>query len=344
MTRRFRLLSGRRLLRAVLVLAAFAGVFLAPVAARAAGIGFTAQPLPGSLGAEFGYFKFNAAPGASVSRVLLITNTSKKAQSLRIVSNDGGASVYGGVDYADVGATSAAVGTWIAVSRSAVKLAPGASAKVPFVVSVPSDASSGEHVGGLSVWEPSATTKFTTAAAANQAGTRILYVERRVLAVEVVTPGPAVPEIVISGVMATPRPDGMYLSIAIANTGTAATTGNGSLSLSDAAFSDKFSLDTMIPTAKTDYPVKWKRNPSEGTYPATVEIRYADDTKVATWSGNVTVGSAEAKKLGERLVGPAESGGGSKTSWLMYGLMGGLVAIVLVMGFALLRRRRPEGR
>jgi len=344
MTRRSRLLRGRGLPWGVLVLAVLVGVLLAPVAANAAGIGFTAQPLPGSPGAELGYFKFDAAPGASVSRVLLITNTSKKAQSLRVVSNDGRASVYGGVDYADIGATSAAVGTWIAVSSPTVKLPPGASAKVPFVVTVPSDVTSGEHVGGLSVWEPSATTRSATAAAANQAGTRILYVERRVLAVEVVTPGPAVPEIIISGVKATPRPDGMYLSIAIANNGTAAATGNGELALSGSGFSDKFSLDTMIPAAKTDYPVKWKRNPSEGTYPATVQIHYADDTKVATWSGNVTVGSAEAKKLGERLVGPAEPGGSSKTPWLMYGLIGGLVVIVLIMGFALLRRRRPETR
>jgi len=28
----------------------------------------------------------------------------------------------------------------------------------------------------------------------------------------------------------------------------------------------------------------------------------------------------------------------------MYGLIGGLVVVVLVMGFALLRRRRPEAR
>ena len=342
MTRRRTFLPGRRLPEAVLALALFVVVVLAPHAARAAGIGFTAQPLPGSPSADLGYFKFEAAPGTAVQRVLLVTNTSGKAQALRIAANDGGASVYGGVDYADVGATPAAVGTWIDVGRPTIQLAPGASAKVPFVVNVPADVTSGEHVGGLSVWEPAATTKSTTAAAANQAGTRILYVERRVLAVEVVTPGPSDPEIVISGVSTTPRPDGMYLSIAIANNGTAITTGNGALSFADGTFNDGFSLDTMIPTAKTDYPVKWKRNPAEGTYPATVEIRYADDTKVATWSGDVTVGSAEAEKLGERLVGPTESAdGGVDTPWLIYGLIGGLVVIVLIMGFALLRRRRP---
>jgi len=326
------------------VFALLVGACLVPVAAHAAGIGFTAQPLPGSPGAELGYFKFEAAPGDSVSRILLITNTSKKTQALRIAANDGRASVYGGVDYTQIGAKPAAVGMWIDVTRPTVDLAPGASIKVPFVVHVPSDATAGEHVGGLSVWEPAAITKSETSAADDQAGTRILYVERRVLAVEVVTPGEAVPEIVISGVTATPRPDGMYLSIAIANGGTAITTGNGTLALADKGFTEEFSLDSMIPTAKTDYPVKWQRDPAEGTYPATVEVRYADDTRVATWSGDVTVGSADARELGERLIEPAVAVGGSGTPWLMYGLIGGLVVVVLVMGFALLRRRRPEAR
>jgi hypothetical protein len=346
MIRRSRSLTGRRLFQSLLAAALLVGLLVLPAVSAAAGtgMGFAAQPLPGSPGAELGYFKFEAAPGETVRRVLQVVNTSGKAEKLRVAANDGRASVYGGVDYTDIGARPSAVGAWISVSRSTLKLAPGATAAVPFNVVVPAGATSGEHVGGLSIWEPAAATTSSGSAASSgtkQAATRIIYVQRRVLAVEVVTPGPSVPEVVISGVKATPRADGMYLSVAISNDGTAITTGEGTLSLPQGGFNDRFSLDSMIPTARTEYPVKWERQPAEGTYPATVEIRYANDTKVATWSGDVTVGSDDAKRLGERLIGPASTAAQTKTPWLMYGLIGGLVVVVLVMAIALLRRRRP---
>lgn len=56
------------------------------------------------------------------------------------------------------------------------------------------------------------------------------------LAVEVVTPGPAVPEIAMSGVKTMARPDGMYLSVGIANDGTGLTTGQGVRALPESGF------------------------------------------------------------------------------------------------------------
>jgi len=67
----------------------------------------------------------------------------------------------------------------------------------------------------------------------------------------------------------------------------------------------------------------------------------ADNTKLATWSGNFTVAGSALKQLKNRYVGPVATVT-AKTSWLLYGMMGALVLVVLIMGFALLRRRRPE--
>ncbi len=100
----------------------------------------------------------------------------------------------------------------------------------------------------------------------------------------------------------------------------------------------------MIPQSSTRYPVKWKTDPAEGTYQAQVQIHYDDDTKLATWSGDFTVEKGDMDELADRLVPTGEQAAASSTPWLMYGLIGGLVVIVLIMGFALLRRRRPEAR
>ena len=215
---------------------------------------------------------------------------------------------------------------------------------MPFEVSVPADVTSGEHLGGIAVWEPSAATTIGSGEAdSNAASTKITTVTRMVLTVFVTTPGPAVPNLTISGVRAQARPDGMYMLVAVTNDGTAATSGQGSITLQSEGFEQKIDLGDMVPEATTGYPVKWKTDPETGAHQAQVEIRYDDGAKVASWSGDFTVGKDETAALTDRLVAPGGQGG-STTPWLTYGLIGGLVLIVLIMGVALLHRRRPEAR
>lgn len=334
------------LIAAVLPALAMAAAFVllsAPLA-RADSTGYDVRPLPGSPNAELGFFKFDADPGASVERVLVIANRSDKAKVVRAAPCDGLAAVFGGVAYSESGKKTKAVGGWIDLSHASVEVPPRSSVEVPFTVQVPADVTSGVHLGGIAVWEPAAaTTSGSGDGGGDEATTKITMVTRMVLTVLVTTPGPAVPELTISGVKAEARPDGMYVLVAIANAGTAPTSGEGAITIPGEGFREEIALGDMIPASSTGYPVKWKSDPAEGTYPAEVEIRYADGAKVATWSGDFTVASAETDALADRLV-EAPGSADAATPWLMYGLIGGLVVIVLIMGFALVRRRRPEHR
>ena len=315
-------------------------LLLGPAIAHAETTGFDARPMPGSQDADLGYFRIDVDRGAEEQRVVVVTNHTEAAKSIRLAACDGRAASYGGVAYSDSGEKPQAVGAWIQLSRTSVEVPPQSSVEVPFTVKVPADATTGAHVGGVAVWEPAAATVSGSGDGADdEATTKITMVTRMVLTVFVTTPGPAVPALKISGVTTDARSDGMYLLVAIANAGTAPTTGEGVIKLTGDAFEDKIALGDMIPQAKTGYPILWKVDPAEGSYPAEVQIRYAGGTKVATWSGNVTVAQADAEDLADTLVGP-KTASEAATPWLMYGLIGGLVVVVLIMGFALLRRRR----
>jgi hypothetical protein len=315
-------------------------------AADPQGFSFGASPVQGSSGNDSGYFKFNADSGSSVSQVLHVSNRTSKARTIRVAAVDGAAAVYGGVSYSDSDKLPSQVGNWITLSKTSVDLAPGASVDLPFIVKVPADASTGNHYGGIAVWEPaSETSSKSGGSGTNGASMNVTMITRMVIPVAVTTPGLAEPNLVVTGVKAAARSDGMYLLVNIKNDGTALTSGKGALELPDQNFQHDIKLGDMIPASGTDYPVKWSRGPEEGTYSARVQISYADGAKTATWSGTFKVASAETKDLGTKLVqGESQEATGGGTPWLMYGLVAGLVVIVAIMAVALLRRRRPSSK
>ena len=324
-----------------LALAAALLLLSAPLA-RAASIGFDAQPLPGSPNAALGFFKFDAAAGASVPRVLVITNRSAKTKVIHVAPCDGMSAVFGGVAYSASDAKPTAVGSWIGLSSTKVTVPAGSSVQLPFTVSVPAAVTSGIHLGGIALWEPAAaTTNNSGGNASAKATTKITMVTRTVISMLVTTPGPAVPDLTITGVKAEARPDGMYMLVTLTSNGTAPASGQGTISVPNENFQQPIALGDMVPQSSTAYPVLWKTNPAAGTYQAKVSIPYADGTKLATWSGDFTVASAALKDLQNRLV-PTTATASAQPPWLTYGLIGGLVLIVLIMGFALLRRRRPD--
>jgi len=337
----------RRLItrHAPLVAALLACIVLAwaPLA-RADTMGFDARPLPGSPNAELGFFKFDAEAGASVKRVVVLTNRTDKAKTISLAACDGLAAVFGGVAYSDSDKEPQAVGRWVQLSSPSVEVPPGSSVEVPFEVKVPADVTTGVHLGGIALWEPAAaTTSGSGETGGDKASTKITAVTRMVLTVFVTTPGPAVPALTISGVKAEARPNGMYLIVSIASDGTAPTSGEGTISMPGEGFQQDIALGDMVPASRTGYPIKWKTDPAAGTYSAQAEIRYAGGTKVAKWSGEFTVVDANLAELKDRLVAPETATvAASGPPWLMYGLIGGLVVVVLIMGIALLRRRpRP---
>lgn len=310
--------------------------------AQEGGVNFVVEPVPGSsTAAPGGYFVITTTPGGQVSQAIGIRNDSADRLELRLAAVDAATGQLGGVSYALETETSTRTGAWITLDRTALTLEPKASAVVPFRVAVPSGAESGEHLAGISVAAP-AEKGAPGAAGAGQAGVSVDVQTRRIVAVQVNLPGPSDPELVVTGVSPAGRPDGLYLQIAIENTGRGLTKGEGTISLPDQGFERPFSIDTFVPGTSIAYPIKWADSAPDGDYRARVEIRYGERT--AHWDGTITIGQAVQKELAERQVQPPQQGDGSNGGTPLAALAGATLAGAAIaaggaIGFTRLRHR-----
>ena len=292
---------------------------------------FSADPAPGTASYKAGYFIINASPGETVTETLRLRNDSDAPLKLRIMSVDATTGPYGGISYVLPNDPVNKVGTWTSLPANEVDLAPREAKNIPLNITVPPDATIGDHVGGVTVWLPSAESQAEPGAAGQSAAIDIQI--RRVLSVHVVVPGSADPLLVINDVKPVVRPDGVYLEISIANQGRRLTKGNGFIELPENGFQRDFVLETFVPDTSIAYPIKWIDNPEEGTHQAHVVIRYEQFT--AEWWGSFTIGPELTAQEKER------EGGNSHT--LLYAIL--LAAAIIFTGFFTLliwRRRRDK--
>lgn len=272
---------------ALLVLGGIAG-------AQEAGVEFAVEPGPRSQTAPGGgYFQIRADPDEQLRQSISLRNESGRRLTLELAAVDAVTGQLGGASYAVPKDPVERTGTWIQLDRTKVPLAPGEAATVGFELTVPPDATPGEHLAGIAVSEVSEEAKDKGDDAVS-----VVVNTRRIIAVQVDLPGPTVPELVVTGVEAAARPDGLYLEIGIENQGTAMTTGEGTVEIPAQGFIRDFAVDTFVPGTSIGYPIKWTDIPREGVYEATVEIDY--DGRVAQWSGTFTVGDPVLADLEDR--------------------------------------------
>lgn len=283
------------LLAAVAALLAVATAM--PASAQQPDPEFVAEPAPDSQTRGEGYFVIAAEPGERVSQAVYLRNDSSRPLTLNLSAVDATTGPVGGASYELPNDPRDAVGAWIALERTSITLGAGKGAEVPFELEVPSDATTGEHLGGIAVWAP-AKEENVEAAPAGEAGASVSFQTRRIIAVQVNLPGPAEPLLVITGVTPAARPDGVYLEIGIENQGDALTKGEGTITLPDEGFERDFSIDTFVPATAIAYPIQWTVAADNGTYAAAVEISY--DGKTATWNGEFTLGEAVQDELAQR--------------------------------------------
>ena len=333
-----------RILRSALVLAC-AILPLSPVAAGAAAEDapkFLAQPAAGSsTEPRGGYFVVAGSPGKTFTQSVALRNDSEGPLDLHLTAVDAATAQRGGSSFALETDKRAQTATWISLDKTSATLAPRASLTVPFRITVPADAVSGVHLAGISVLVPAA--KDAAAEGGSKAGASVTVQSRRVIAVQVNLPGPADPELVITGVAPVARPDGLYLQVAVDNKGRGLTKGEGVVTLADDGFEQKFSIDTFVPGTSIAYPIKWTDKALDGDHPAHVEIRYGD--RVAVWDGKLTIGKAIKEEQANRQVTPpSDSSTSSPDSGMSFGVIaaGILGAVVLLGGGILLGRRSKD--
>lgn len=94
-------------------------------------------------------FSWDLDPGASLTDYVSVRNLGSEPLSLRVYASDAVTTPDGGFDVLPGDVRPEALGAWIALERELVDLAPGESVVIPFTVTVPANATPGDHPGGI---------------------------------------------------------------------------------------------------------------------------------------------------------------------------------------------------
>lgn len=112
-------------------------------------IAWTVETVDGVHGADRANFSYVADPGASYTDVMRVTNTGTTLLDLEVYAADAFTTPTGNIDLNTSESPSVDAGTWVEVDTPQLSLGPGAQADVGFTVTVPADATPGDHSAGL---------------------------------------------------------------------------------------------------------------------------------------------------------------------------------------------------
>lgn len=137
----------------VVLLTLVAAAALPAAAARAStaddDVTWTVRTASNDLGTDRTGFEYAVNPGSEVSDALVVTNRGTAALDLAVYAADGYTTESGQFDLLVPDRTSVGVGAWVHGAGASVRVEPGASADVPFTVSVPANATPGDYAGGI---------------------------------------------------------------------------------------------------------------------------------------------------------------------------------------------------
>jgi len=145
-----------------------------------------AHPDP-SAAAGKSYFVHTASPGATWTESIAVTNTYGVRINAWVDAVDGITSIRTGAVYTARTEVPRGTAIWVRPSVASVSVAPRGRTVISFIVSVPANASAGDHVAGVAFEDMQASTSGQATGAAGG----ITTVLRSVVAIQVRVPGPA---------------------------------------------------------------------------------------------------------------------------------------------------------
>lgn len=94
-------------------------------------------------------FTYDLAPGATIRDAATIWNYSDLQRTFRIYAQDAFTTESGGVDLRTADQPPTDVGSWVAFDTPSITVPPRSGMTVPLTITVPSDATPGDHSGGV---------------------------------------------------------------------------------------------------------------------------------------------------------------------------------------------------
>ncbi|MFI6821636.1 WxL protein peptidoglycan domain-containing protein [Micromonospora sp. NPDC050187] len=146
-----------------------------PAAPSGAADGFTWAVQPSSASGPTGraYFVYDAAPGRRIEDRVAITNLSRTPMTFAVYGADAFTTGDGGFALQPASRPATDVGSWVTIAERTYRIPAGKRVVVPFQVTVPANASPGDHAGGIVV---------SAAGVRADAAGRTVTVDRRVAA------------------------------------------------------------------------------------------------------------------------------------------------------------------
>ena len=130
---------------------------------------------------------------------------------------------------------------------------------------------------------------------AGQATFGITLQGERVIAVEVVVPGAATPNLQVSKVTPVAAPSGLVLDVGMVNAGNAFAHGSGVVAVDDTNTNFPFTIETFVSHTSITYRVPWTRTVVPGDHNVSVRLTY--DGRVTTWNGTISIAGALQNQL-----------------------------------------------
>ncbi|MCM3502183.1 DUF916 domain-containing protein [Microbacterium sp. P26] len=148
--------TSRPLRLLVSFLTGLALLLASPLAASAAAapapdttVTWSVKPADTAQGRDRPNYAYDLMPGGTVGDALYVANRSPQPITLRVYAADGFLTDDGALDILAGGAESTDLGSWVSIASPELTLDSGASAEVPFTVTVPADAAPGDYAAGI---------------------------------------------------------------------------------------------------------------------------------------------------------------------------------------------------
>jgi hypothetical protein len=133
----------------IILLAALAVIGPATTATAVDDVTWGAMPADNDHGGGRANFAYDAAPGDVIDDGFVITNFGATARTFDVYAADAVTTATGALDLLPAQSPSTDVGAWVHLAQDHVEVAPGQSMLVPFRITIPTDASPGDHTGGV---------------------------------------------------------------------------------------------------------------------------------------------------------------------------------------------------
>lgn len=134
---------------ALIAVFAVAGLTAGPAQAADGEVAWTVRTASNSFGADRSSFSYAVNPGGTVEDAMVVANHGPVPLDLAVYAADGFTTDAGQLDLLARDGKSLGIGAWVHANGGNVKILPGKTAEVPFKVSVPANATPGDHVGGI---------------------------------------------------------------------------------------------------------------------------------------------------------------------------------------------------